>query len=80
MCGFVGLWDLKNKYRSHEIISIVKKMRDSLTSRGPDDKGTWLDKSSNFCFGHRRLSILEVSRLGHQPMISKNKRYLLLEN
>ena len=80
MCGFVGLWDLKNKYRSHEIISIVKKMRDSLASRGPDDEGIWLDKSSNFCFGHRRLSILEVSRLGHQPMISKNKRYVIAYN
>ena len=48
MCGFAGIWDLKKKLRSNELVPIVKKMRDSLISRGPDDKNIWLDKKNNF--------------------------------
>ena len=42
-------------------------MRDRLLSRGPDDAGTWTDGSVGF--GHRRLSIVDLSPAGHQPMI-----------
>ena len=80
MCGFVGIWDLKKKLRSNELVPIVKKMRDSLISRGPDDKNIWLDKKNNFCVGHRRLSIIEISKLGLQPMISRNQRYVIAYN
>ena len=80
MCGFAGIWDLKKKLRSNELISIVKKMRDALISRGPDDKNIWLDKKNNFCVGHRRLSIIEISKLGLQPMISRNQRYVIAYN
>ena len=78
--GFAGIWDLKKKLRSNELISIVKKMRDALISRGPDDKNIWLDKKNNFCVGHRRLSIIEISKLGLQPMISRNQRYVIAYN
>ena len=80
MCGFAGIWDLKKKLRSNELVPIVKKMRDSLISRGPDDKNIWLDKKNNFCVGHRRLSIIEISKLGLQPMISRNQRYEIAYN
>lgn len=80
MCGLVGLWDLKKRYRSSEIISLVDKMCKTLKSRGPDDQDIWIDKKNNFCFGHRRLSILEISDLGRQPMISKNQRYVISYN
>ena len=49
-------------------------MTDTLKSRGPDDKGIWSDKKNNIFFGHRRLSIIDLSHLGKQPMISHNKR------
>ena len=43
-------------------------MRDALSHRGPDDKGEYIDEKNNIGLGHRRLSILDVSTLGHQPM------------
>ena len=80
MCGFAGLWDLKKRYQSQELITTVKKMCETLKSRGPDDDDIWLDKKNNFCFGHRRLSIIEISNLGRQPMISRNKRFVIAYN
>ena len=55
-------------------------MTDVLKSRGPDDKGIWIDKKNNISFGHRRLSIIELSKLGSQPMLSQNKRYVITFN
>ena len=80
MCGFAGLWDLKKRYQSQELITTVKKMCETLKSRGPDDNDIWLDKKNNFCFAHRRLSIIETSNLGRQPMISRNKRFVIAYN
>ena len=63
MCGIVGLWDLEKRYQSREIRSLVKRMCNTLESRGPDDGDVWIDSKDNFCLGHKRLSILEVSNL-----------------
>ena len=79
MCGIVGFWNLKNK-GSMNIQNIICNMTDTLKSRGPDDKGIWIDKNNNISFGHRRLSIIELSKLGKQPMESKNKRYIISFN
>jgi len=64
MCGIVGFCDCNNKVDRNVLIS----MRDALSHRGPDDKGEYIDEKSNIGLGHRRLSILDVSTLGHQPM------------
>ncbi|HEX9151130.1 MAG TPA: asparagine synthetase B, partial [Flavobacterium sp.] len=53
-------------------------MRDSLEHRGPDDKGLFIDQ--NIGFGHRRLSILDLSPAGHQPFLSEDGRYVLVYN
>lgn len=55
-------------------------MTDSLAHRGPDDAGCWYDAGSGVGLGHRRLSIIDLSPLGHQPMASASGRYQLTYN
>lgn len=70
MCGIVGIVD----YRNNDIKPILSKMVDSINHRGPDDKGIEIfDKiNSSIGFGHVRLSIIDLSKAGHQPMEYKN--------
>ena len=79
MCGIAGFWDL-NKKSSKDLDLNIKKMTNCLYSRGPDDKGFWIDKKDCIALGHRRLSILELSKLGKQPMFSRNKRFIIIYN
>ena len=78
MCGFTGFIDL-NKL-STEPYGVLRKMGDKLAHRGPDDNGEWYD--SNFAVGmaHRRLSIIDLSSAGHQPLISSSGRYIISFN
>lgn len=55
-------------------------MLGALAHRGPDASGTWLDESAGVALGHRRLSILELSAAGHQPMTSTSGRYVMVFN
>lgn len=55
-------------------------MRDRLVHRGPDDAGLWLDGAAGIALAHRRLSILDLSPNGHQPMMSASGRYCLAFN
>lgn len=55
-------------------------MGDALVHRGPDDSGVWADASAGIALAHRRLSILDLSPLGHQPMTSADGRYVLAYN
>ena len=66
MCGIAGYCDFKNKYAPE----VIQRMTDVLGHRGPDDKGYQIIENSNteIGFGHRRLSILDLSAHGHQPM------------
>ena len=80
MCGIVGYWTKSNLFTQDFSSSIIKKMTNSLQHRGPDDDGYWVDYSDGIAFGHRRLSIVELSAAGHQPMLSDSKRFLLIFN
>jgi len=64
VCGITGFWSFNKKTEKAVLIS----MRDALTHRGPDDAGVYLDEKLGVGLGHRRLSILDLSSLGHQPM------------
>lgn len=55
-------------------------MTDAVAHRGPDDSGAWLDGEAGVALGHRRLSILDLSALGHQPMRSDDGRYQMVFN
>jgi asparagine synthase (glutamine-hydrolysing) len=55
-------------------------MTSALVARGPDDEGHWVDLSAGAALGHRRLSVVDLSPAGHQPMISRSGRYVLVFN
>ena len=59
---------------------LARRMAASLTHRGPDDEGTWADPESGAAFGFRRLSIVDLSPAGAQPMTSASGRYVLVFN
>lgn len=59
---------------------IVSAMTDAIVLRGPDDAGAWVDAEGGIALGHRRLSILDLSPLGHQPMLSVDGRYVIIFN
>ena len=67
MCGIAGIIENRGKEVSR---TSLKKMTDSIAHRGPDDEGIFL--SGTIGLGHRRLSILDVSSAGHQPMPNKD--------
>jgi asparagine synthase (glutamine-hydrolysing) len=78
MCGIAGFIDFNQKSEEKTIIA----MTNSLAHRGPDDKGykVWYGENAHIGFGHRRLSIIDLSPLGHQPMYSKSGRWAIIFN
>ncbi len=79
MCGIAGLW-LINSSPETEIRETLDRMINAISHRGPDDSGVWADEEIGLGLGHRRLSILDLSSAGHQPMSSKSGRYLIIFN
>jgi len=75
MCGIAGLIHLDGAPVSPVIL---QKMTDAIIHRGPDGEGHWID--GHVGLGHRRLSIIDLSPAGHQPMISADHRYVLSYN
>ncbi len=77
MCGVTGFLD-----RSGCVIQepVAQRMAMALYSRGPDDAGAWLDETAGLALAHRRLSILDLSPAGHQPMHSAGGRYVIAFN
>lgn len=80
MCGFTGFLDLVTATPAEALEGQLRAMTDTLVHRGPDDAGTWTDAGAGIALGHRRLSILDLSPLGHQPMVSACGRYVIAFN
>jgi asparagine synthase (glutamine-hydrolysing) len=78
MCGFAGF--LKTSKDSFNTNEVIQSMTLSLAHRGPDDNGIWVDDNSNIAIGHRRLSIVELSKAGHQPMHSHKNQFVIVFN
>jgi asparagine synthase (glutamine-hydrolysing) len=76
MCGLVGY--LTAGLGGSE--SALEAMLSTLVHRGPDDSGVWRDREQGISLGHRRLSILDLSPAGHQPMESSSGRYVIAFN
>ena len=78
MCGFTGYIDKKGIYGEE----ILRKMTDSLVHRGPDDAGYEVLKSDFGVagLGFRRLSILDLSVAGHQPMFNHDRSIAIMLN
>src|SRR5918999_1240288 len=66
MCGICGMWGFSDSFAVDE--DLVTRMRDSMTHRGPDDGGSWSSSDGRLALGHRRLSIVDLSPAGHNPM------------
>jgi asparagine synthase (glutamine-hydrolysing) len=79
MCGLCGLIEPGGAAES-ELRHAIGRMNETLLHRGPDDGGLWVDAAAGVALGHRRLSILDLSPLGHQPMVSPDGRYVLVFN
>jgi asparagine synthase (glutamine-hydrolysing) len=80
MCGIAGFFNPPTSCPSHEMNAIVTAMTDAIILRGPDDAGAWVESASGIALGHRRLSILDLSPLGHQPMSSADGRFIIVFN
>jgi asparagine synthase (glutamine-hydrolysing) len=78
MCGIAGIINFDpNRCVDHEELHAI---RDYMYRRGPDGKGSWFSPDKNVGLAHRRLSIIDTSKNAHQPMISSDKRYIIVFN
>ena len=80
MCGFVGFMGGITPDGQLDDEAMLKRMADRIAYRGPDDAGYWCDVNDRVGFGHRRLSVVDLSSAGHQPMQSASCRYVLTFN
>ncbi len=79
MCGLTGFW-ARSAHDVGDMEAIAAAMADRIIHRGPDDSGVWTDAQSGVAFAHRRLSIVDLSAAGHQPMLSASGRWVLAYN
>ncbi len=80
MCGIAGFIDTSHRFTPKEAGTTLRFMCDALRHRGPDAGAQWFDAKSGIYLGHRRLSILDLSPAGSQPMNSHNGRYVMVYN
>ena len=78
MCGITGYVGFNQTNRVQE--QVLRSMTAALRHRGPDDLGFWIDADLGVGLGHRRLSIIDLSPAGHQPMRSACGRYVIVFN
>ncbi len=80
MCGIAGYLTAPRQESRDELLATVLRMANTLRLRGPDDDGAWVDAEAGIALGHRRLSIIDLSMEGHQPMHSSCGRYVIVLN
>jgi asparagine synthase (glutamine-hydrolysing) len=80
MCGIAGYLGRGTGYGNEEAAHVLTQMAAAISSRGPDDYGVWQDDHSPVGLAHRRLSIVDLSPAGHQPMVSASGRYVCVYN
>src|SRR5947209_18687446 len=78
MCGFCGIFAWSDTLRCDE--SAVIRMRDTLVHRGPDEGGAYVSPDGHVALGHRRLSIIDLSDAGHQPMANEDASVFIAYN
>jgi len=80
MCGLTGFFLSNKSIDRNIIIQNLNQMTSTLIHRGPDSKSIWINNQNNLGLGHTRLSIRDLSVKGNQPMMSQNKRYIIVYN
>lgn len=79
MCGLTGFWR-PGGFRVEDATAIASTMAERIRHRGPDDSGVWVDGDAGIALAHQRLSIVDLSPAGHQPMVSASGRYVIVFN
>ena len=80
MCGIAGAWSPQRDTGQEALDALGRRMGQAIAHRGPDDSGTWSDPAAGLVLSHRRLSIIDLSPEGHQPMVSADGRWVLAFN
>ncbi|MEI9951373.1 MAG: asparagine synthase (glutamine-hydrolyzing) [Pseudomonadota bacterium] len=80
MCGIAGIINMGGVLGAEGLKGSIEAMTRAIQHRGPDDQGIWLHAESGIGLGHRRLSIVDLSQAGHQPMVSANGRFVIVYN
>lgn len=80
MCGLAGFLDTAKRMNADALAATTGRMTDAILHRGPDDAGVWVDAASGIALGHRRLSIIDLSAEGHQPMHSASGAFAMVFN
>lgn len=78
MCGIVGV--LESGRTGSYLKAVITSMAEVLRHRGPDDQGTWVDEKAGVGVGHCRLTVLDQTPEGRQPMVSESGRYRIVHN
>ena len=79
MCGIAGLWHFRGG-AEEALRECATAMSGAQRHRGPDDDGVWVDGAAGVALSFRRLSIIDLSQAGHQPMTSASGRYVIVFN
>jgi len=80
MCGIAGIIDLNGSLGRQRLRLIAAAMNETMAQRGPDDCGVWVDPTGRCALAQRRLSIVDLSPLGHQPMVDDSGEVALTFN
>ena len=80
MCGLSGIWDLNKKITKSDLKSQCSAMTQILSHRGPDNQRIWQSENESICIGFRRLSIIDLTKNGNQPMQSNDGRFCVVFN
>jgi asparagine synthase (glutamine-hydrolysing) len=80
MCGLTGAFDPNQELGADSLRQVAGQMTSAIVHRGPDDVGLWVEPEARVAFGHRRLSIIDLTEAGQQPMVSANGRWVIAYN
>ena len=80
MCGIAGFWLPTGRLGDAEAEAALIAMTNAISHRGPDGEGSWHEPDSGIALGHRRLSIIDLSPAGAQPMTSFSGRFVVIYN
>ena len=80
MCGIAGIVNKNASLSPERLLTCATAMASLMQHRGPDDAGVWVDPDGRAALAHRRLSIIDTSSAGHQPMLSPDEHHVLTYN
>ena len=80
MCGLAGMLDTGRQRSAQWLTDVVTAMAETLVHRGPDDSGVWVHAEDGIALAHRRLSIVDLTETGRQPMAGEDGRFWLTYN